>query len=494
MKYFEYTLLISLFSAVFVLPFYFYRRLKIYHFYRLVRKALAQKTAANCGETYFPTYYLKEIVSLLVKEKANRPLVYLCVGRSAPAIRWLDDRKKTFLSLVLQTICNKQTMLALWEKYIKKNPDNTAALAELGILFFMVGEIEKAQLCLNNIPEKKNRNYVSARQKYLQSYLDMNDGDMLGASQNASLAAKIFHKLGAEYEVGQSYLLLGIIYRVAIVSDVSQMMFETALQIFSTAKCLAETAAVYGNLGMLMAIQQRFEEAESYYQKADKIMAEINSPLGRAEILNQQSLLQLMQGNNRTAEDLAQKALEIHQQKQNQQGIAFSKEIMGNTAFNLQDYQKATQMAFEAKNLYKEHGNLSACLENMYLMSLALFYSEKSKESEKILREIIKMSKQCSSNFHVANAYNLLGLIYLKQNDLRRAKGLFQQSLDMEQTNNRLSGIATDYANIGLIEFRKGNIEQAQKTLKTALEYAEANQEEELISLLKNRLEEFLKN
>ena len=77
---------------------------------------------------------------------------------------------------------------------------------------------------------------------------------------------------------------------------------------------------------------------------------------------------------------------------------------------------------------------------------------------------------------------------------MRRAKGLFQQSLDMEQINNRLGGIATDYANIGLIEFRKGNLEQAKKTLKTALDYAEANQEEELIRLLKNQLELFSKN
>ncbi len=130
----------------------------------------------------------------------------------------------------------------------------------------------------------------------------------------------------------------------------------------------------------------------------------------------------------------------------------------------------------------------------MYLIALSLFSQEKDKEAEKTLREIIKTAQEQSNSFHVANAYSLLGLIYLKQNDLRRAKGLFQQSLDMEQINNRLGGIATDYANIGLIEFRKGNLEQAKKTLKTALDYAEANQEEELIRLLKNQLELFSKN
>lgn len=493
MKYFEHIAFTLFFLTAPALLFHFYRRLKIHHFYRLARKALLKKISTGCGESYLPTYYLKRIVSLLILANAKRQLVYLCAGRANPAARWLEERKEIFLSRVLRAVAGQTDHLADFEKYIKANPNDYAALTELGILYFLSGKKEKAQLCLNNISGRQKK-YASARQKYLQAYLDTNDGDMLRASQNASLAAKSFHKLGAEYEEGQSYLLLGIIYRVAIISDVSQMMFETALQIFTAAKCPVETANAYGNLGMLMAIQQRFEEADSCYQKAEKIMLDYGCSLGCAVIRNQQSLLQLMQNNNERAEELALQALKIHKQHSNAPGIAFSKEIIGSSAFNRQNYQKAMQMAFEAKNSYKEHGNLSACLENMYLMALSLFSQENNKDAEKTLREIIKMAQEQSNNFHIANAYSLLGLIYLKQNDLRRAKGLFQQSLDMEQINNRLGGIATDYANIGLIEFRKGNIEQAKKTLETALEYAEANQEEELIGLLKNRLEQFLKN
>lgn len=378
MKYFEYTALILFFSAAAALPFYFYRRLKIYHFYRLARRALAKKMPVACGENYLPTFYLKRIISRLIQAKANHPLVYLCAGRITPAARWLDDKKEHFLSLVLQAIHNRRDARSALEKFIKKNPYDNAALTELGILYFMDGKKEKAQLCLNNL-SGRSKNYPLARQKYLQAYLDMDDGDMLGASQNASLAAKIFRKSGAEYEEGQSYLLLGTIYRVAIVSDVAQMMFETALQIFSAAKFSAETATAYGNLGMLMAIQKRFEEADDYYQKAEKITADYNCPSGLAVIYNQQSLLQLMQNNNDKAEELARQALKIHQQENNAQGIAFSKEIIGNSAFNRQDYSQAVQMAFEAKNLYKEHGNISACLENMYLMALSLFSQEKNK-------------------------------------------------------------------------------------------------------------------
>ena len=84
----------------------------------------------------------------------------------------------------------------------------------------------------------------------------------------------------------------------------------------------------------------------------------------------------------------------------------------------------------------------------------------------------------------------MLGLIYLKKHDIKRAKGLFQQSLDLEQVNNRLSGIATDYANMGLIEVYAGNKEQAIKTFQTALDYAKANQDDELIKIITHHLQQ----
>ena len=88
----------------------------------------------------------------------------------------------------------------------------------------------------------------------------------------------------------------------------------------------------------------------------------------------------------------------------------------------------------------------------------------------------------------MANAYNLLGIIYLKQGDLQRAKGLFQQSLGCESSNNRTDGMAIDYANLALIEYRLGQQEQGDKTVQTALEYARAFGETELSQLLEKQL------
>ena len=96
MKYFEYIALAGFFITAVAVTFYFCRQLKIYHFYRLIRKAYLKKTAPDCGENYLPAYYLRRIAAKLIKAKAKRPLVYLCAARGKPAVRWLEKHNDPF--------------------------------------------------------------------------------------------------------------------------------------------------------------------------------------------------------------------------------------------------------------------------------------------------------------------------------------------------------------------------------------------------------------
>lgn len=487
MKYFEYIIILMFFLTAVAILYYSYKNLRSHHFCRLIWKAVVTK-----NYEYLPSYYLFKMIRELTfstDSLAQKALVYLSVGRFGPALRYFKKKHKLFFVLVLEAIKNPENSLKKFEKEVKTNPNNQEMLVELVALYFINKNLKKGRLALERIDDKKLSDYGCARKLYYQSFLNIDEGDLLEASQNVSLAIKIFHKKKAYYEEAQAYLLMGIIYRISVVADVSQVMFEAARDLFAATNSQAETAAVYGNLGMLMAIQSRFEEAADYYQKAEDLNKKINLQLPLAEINNQQALLELLRGNISEAKKLATTALGIHLNYDNEEGIAFSKEIMANLSWQKKEYASVIQLAFEAKNLYKKLDNFSAYAECMYLLALSLFEQEKLDDAEKILREIIKTTQDHPCCFHSANAYNLLGLIFLKKKDLRRAKGLFQQSLDLEQTNNRLGCIAADYANIGLIEFQSGNIEQAQKTLATALEYAEVNEDNELVETLRKRLE-----
>ncbi len=103
------------------------------------------------------------------------------------------------------------------------------------------------------------------------------------------------------------------------------------------------------------------------------------------------------------------------------------------------------------------------------------------------MRKIIELAKQRHHNFHTANAYSLLGLIYLHSGDLGRAKVLLQQSLGLEQNHNRCSGLVSDYVNLALIEDLSSNKDKAQENIDIALEYAKQTQDNELIKLIESR-------
>ncbi len=482
MKYFEYIFFIvflCLCLGPIVLSF---RSIKKQYFFRLVQRALLLKSKNDFS--FLPTDDLKKIVQLLLAKKQKLALAKLCDGDIKPAVAFLKKHKKTFLNLVLQTIFDARKACPKLKKFIREKPKYYPALLYLAYVYLQNGEKEKALLCLNNIAPEKLKKISAAQALYLQAFFDLDDGNMLPSSQKANTAAKIFKKNKAFFEEAQTYCLLGVIYRTAIICDVAQMMFDTALKIFKNQNLVLQQADAYGNLGMLMAIQQRFAEADDYYQKALEIFSAHRKYIKIAEIYNQQALLLLMQNDLVAAQNTATKALQQHQKHKELKGVALSYDILAQIAWNRKNFDTAFEQASLAKEIYLKNKNYSAAFECMHLLALSLFSQEKFDEAEKILRQITKKNVPHFSNFHTANAYNLLGLIYLQKKDLDRAKALFNQSLDLEQFNNRLSGIATDYANIGLVEMKCGNFEQAQKTIHTALEYAKANHDDELVELI----------
>lgn len=492
MKYFEYIVLLSFFFGAFLFSLHFYRKLRCHHFFRLIRRVFITKTGPSGGETYLPTYYIFETIQKLVRKNnsvAHKALVYLCVGRTSLLRKYLKANKESFLELVWESINSSQPSLKSWEKLVKKEPNNYAALAELASLYWANQFKDKCRATLDNIDDKKASFYVLAKKNYYQAYLAMNEGDMLEASQKASAAIRGFEKSGAELEAAETFILMGTIYRVTVISDVSQLMFNSALRLFQTIKAPAGVAKTYGNLGMLMAISARFEEATVYYEQALEINQQLVNHQAQAEIINQQAWLLMLEKKFEQAWETAMKALALHNTLENQTGQAFSKETLANLAWAKKDYPTCQNYAQAAATDYQLCHNPSAQLDSLYLSAWGLFEQEKLKLAEKQLREIIEIADAETTSFPLANAYNLLGLIYVKENDRRRAKGLFQQALDWEQCHERLGGAAVDFNNIGLIEIGAGNLQQAYKTMLTAFEYAHAAEDAELMELIEKSLE-----
>lgn len=390
-------------------------------------------------------------------------------------VRWLAKQKPYKIKIFYE---------ALQDTNFKKFMDMLKHTGQIGLakkLSVLLGENKRA-----NLYEGAKALHAAVLLKEAKARLK--EADFLGASEKSSAAAKLFEQLRFGYEEAEAYFVLGTVYRVSAVFDVADMMLKTAQKIFHHLNAKVREAECLGNLGMLMTAQNRFEEAYVFFEKAAAKYEKNNNIIGKAEVENQAALTLLLEGEYQEALQKATEVFKTHQLFGNLQGMAFSQEIICYLHRAQNQWAKAKLFAEKAAKLHKICDNTASFLEMRFVAAEALFESNQPQKSEKILREIIAHNGKNPSCFQVANSYNLLGLIYMNQQDFKRAETLFQQSLACEIQNDRSLGALIDYANIAQAFNRRGNLQQEQKYLKMALDYAQDLQEKELSALLEKRL------
>lgn len=458
--------------------------LRLRHLKKLALLNILRRQQQMTGRRYFSTNLINSAVNHLFwrfSKKSRAALAAIAGGRTEKAAAYFSAKDK--ISALLLNACGSE-LAPIYQKLKRRRKQLTEAgkIAAADIAHILFAD-QDLNFWLKQLKKQHLTPALQAEKAYLSAIAYLQEGDMLSASEQASNALRIFQKKHYTYEEAKTYLLLAEIYRISCVNNIAQTMLESALKIFQEAKLPLFHAQATALSGMLMLFENRLEEAEDKFEKALAIHFE--KPL-KADIFNQLALLKLAQKDEKNALKIAKSALKLHQEAENDRGIAFSRQLIGHFLLNSGFAQKAAAEAKKAAIIYLQQQNFSAYAESLYLQARALCKQEQYGKAEKILRQILEESNQHSLNFHIANAYSLLGLIYLQKHDLSRAKVLLQQSLHLEQNHNRCSGLAADYANIALVENLSGDFNAAIESRKIALEYAQKTGDNDLIELIKS--------
>ncbi len=486
----QYIIFFSFFTVAVIYFWAFLRRLKKDYLVKSVSRAILSKLSGNSAEIFFCEPVIRRVAIFLGDRKKNEKVLRdLLSGKPKSAVKYLSAADRELDALILSAHFSSEKAIPRLEKFLKKHPDNQWALGVLAELYFLSKQPEAGQRILNLINMGKAPAYIKGICWYWQTGFYLREGDMQSASQACSRAEKYFTKDCDFYAAARAYLLMGTIYRVCFVDDVASFMFRGALDLYRQLKFIPGQAAAYGSLGMLNTASEHFDEAESYFKQAEELYAKEHITSGQAEIINQLGLLNILRGDYIAAEKNLKDAAQKHKEISCRAGLALNAELLSYRAAALQDDKACLHYAETAANLYLEIGNETAYLESLYLQAEALFRQKQDEKAEKILRRIIDYAGKHITAFHIANAYSLLGLSFMRRGELLRAKGLFQQSLEQEQKNDRWIGQVCDYANIGLLEWRSGKTEQAQTHLQAAYDLAEALGDTELSEKIKTNLE-----
>lgn len=487
MNYIFYIITAAALAGAVGVPLVFRQRLRADFFgKRAVRHAL--RLNGNLGAEGLALAAVKAAVKCR-QESALEALAAGDFNRAAELLR----QKQPVIAAALGVFKHPKTALKSLAKICKNHPNDMQAQGWLAVAHGMAGDKNKAALLWSGIKEQKLPAYLRGHYHIYIAESALRNGDLELASKQFYQAAVRFGHCKAYHDEAAVYLKLGTIYRICFVFDTAESWFRSALEIYQKLGHDRGEALTTANMGMLMTGQERFDEALDFFAKAEALYAPFEALSEMAYIKNHIALTHILQKDYRAAQKSLNEALKLFAADNDLNGMAFGYELKADNDWQQQHFAATVKWAKKAADLYRQCGNTTGLLESRYLQAQALLRAGDDTQAEEILRQIIDHGKKDCGGFYLANAYNLLGIIFMRRKDLRRAKGLFRQSLELEQRGSRTAALAADYANIGLNELCCGRRDDAGKNLQTALELAESCGDEDLCRCLRHHLDK-LKN
>ncbi|MBO5440950.1 MAG: hypothetical protein J6A09_00080 [Alphaproteobacteria bacterium] len=321
---------------------------------------------------------------------------------------------------------------------------------------------------------------LKAKYNYLKALNELYQTDMSSASYHLSSALKSYKKLNYLYEEAECYAALGHIYRITGVFDVADTMYREAQKIYTTLNLTAKIAETEAYLGIIEISRENYNQAQKYLKTAANIAQTNNLTKTLADINNRQGLAAFLNQDHKTAEKFYNNALK----NGTPQAQAFAAEMLSKIMLKTNRPDKALKYADIALNLNQTLNHRAGIFETLYLKAEIFYLKENYNQAKKILTSLIQEKTPPSTLYYPANAYTMLGLIELKQNNLNKAKTLIKQALDLEHAKNRLKGAAIDYGNLAQIALLEKDEATAKTYLEQALAYAKTIDDQELITTL----------
>lgn len=488
MKNFVWGFIIFLFlTAPIILIFGQHCRIRLKHLQKMAKINVLKRQQYTNAHVFYASYIIEQSVCALFfmrNKAANTALAQLAGGRVIKAAQVLQS-SHLWLSLLLLA----HSDLPSAYKQINRRGNLPVKNAQYAVfkpqLAHLLFKIPRFLELISTIKRADLPHTVRPYYDHMAAFAYLQDADMLSASKSADGALKAFQRRGYVFEEAQCYLQLAEIYRLSCINDVAQTMIESALKIFVRLKNRLWQAQTIAVKGMLMVYENRFDEAQDCYQKALQLAP---TSLLKADILNQYALLQIVQNKLAAAQAKIKQAQQTYNRPQNKIGQAFCFQLLGQIALQKRQFTSAAKYSLQAALFYETLKNHAAQAESLYVAAVACSRQQKYQPAEKYLRQILHINGKYPNSFHSANAYTLLGLIYLQTGDTARAKVLFQQSLHLEQRFERCEGLVTDYANLALIEKLGGDEDAAHHNLQIALEYAQKTEDNDLIKMIEEKI------
>jgi len=305
-----------------------------------------------------------------------------------------------------------------------------------------------------------------------------------------------------------AYLRAGIIYNRQRDRDNAQKMYDKAEQLYRAASNNEGVNEVLRNRGTLYRMMGRYDDARAQYQQCLDAARTMGTEAQQISALIDLSYLASTRGEPVEAENFAQQAVTIAQQKHLENFAAMGLLEVGNSYSTKQDFKTAEQYFNQAIGLARANkGRVGEAkgmsnLAGVYISTLRVdqglqmaqqalnFFQQGNYPNSAAIcltqmirgyrrksdypaavqaaNQKLDLAKKDGSQVAIAGAYVELGALLSDQEDLPAARKQYEASLDIYKNGDSKVLETYNRANLGNILWRLGHYDQADPLLEDA--------------------------
>jgi len=266
------------------------------------------------------------------------------------------------------------------------------------------------------------------------------------------------------------YFCLGTIVRRLGEWDKAIDYYEKDLEISEKVGDIHGMALTYNNLGLVYADKGEWDKAIDYYEKSLEISEKLGDIHGMALTYGNLGLVYADKGEWDKAIDYYEKDLEISEKLGDIHGMALTYGNLGSVYADKGEWDKAI-------DYYEKDLEISEKLGDIHGMAitwenLAEVYCRKSDVDTALnyCNSSFEILEKLGDKLNLAEAHRIYGIIFRKRKELMKSKKELEKSIEICQELSAIGELADTFFELAMTLHEIGDIENAEKYFKKALE------------------------
>jgi tetratricopeptide (TPR) repeat protein len=256
--------------------------------------------------------------------------------------------------------------------------------------------------------------------------------------------------------------------------DSSGIYFKKALKMYEANDNYRQQAGVLRNLGQDQNIIGNLDSAFYYYDRSEKNYIKAKDTVGIADILNSKAVIYLQKGYYNLALEDAIKSEKIYSDNELRQDLNQNRLVIASIYSMMKDTTNAINYYKKTIDYFRNNDlNRQLCVSITLLAGLQIPDKSLNTETEKLINESIKISKELKAPTLIDNAMSKYGKFLFTNAQFQKAKKVQLQVIEDEINRNDEYMLAESKIDLSKTLIGLGEYKTAVNNLDQALILAE---------------------